>query len=143
MAYLLFIIQILNCHWNVVFIISEILTQTRGRQNLKCYDTKTGKVTKIIQLSTSDKKYLVETFVVWNILLRPPQKKKDRKTRGIFPKCNKSWILKHKFTYVLFLSQWKQFIKLFYGIIKISLKNVHFFYFALFCQFMQLHRSFV
>lgn len=73
----------------------------------------------------------------------PPPKKKDRKTRGIFPKCNKSWILKHKFTYVLFLSQWKQFIKLFYGIIKISLKNVHFFYFALFCQFMQLHRSFV
>lgn len=41
----------------------EIVTQTRGRQNLKCFDAKTGKVTKIIQLSTSDKKYLVETFV--------------------------------------------------------------------------------
>lgn len=82
MAYLLFIIQILNCHWNVVFIISEIVTQTRGRQNLKCYDTKTGKVTKIIQLSTSDKKYLVETFVVWNILLCPPPQKKTGKLEG-------------------------------------------------------------
>lgn len=103
--------------YNVVFLILEIVTQTRGRQNLKCYDTKTGKVTKIIQLSTSDKKYLVETFVVWNIYYAPhppPPTKKD-KTLGIFLKCNKSWILKRKFKCVIFLSQWKQFIKLFYG----------------------------
>lgn len=73
------------CHWNVVFIILEIVTQTRGRQNLKCYDTKTGKVTKIIQLSTSDKKYLVETFVVWNILLCPPPQKKRQENSRDFP----------------------------------------------------------
>lgn len=52
-----------SCEVRVINGGKEIVTQTRGRQNLKCYDTKTGKVTKTIQLSTSDKKYIVDAFV--------------------------------------------------------------------------------
>ncbi|XP_062578157.1 uncharacterized protein LOC134240060, partial [Saccostrea cucullata] len=40
----------------------ELVVQTRGRKNLKCYDLKSGKVTKIIPCSTEEKSTLIDVI---------------------------------------------------------------------------------